>query len=266
MAIQLIDKIKQKNNGTFKLVDASDINWDAKVPGDKLPEDVVTDSKMNTAISQAVANAHHLKRVVLNTGDALPTTGNADTIYMKSKSDSGSDDVYDEYMWINNRYELIGNSKVDLSGYATKGELTANGTSTLAAAKSYADTQREAAKTAAASDASAKTSQALANAKAYTDREKGKYLPLAGGTLAGRVSGVVDPQAETDIANKRYVDDLVRQSHPTGLLTEADFAPGTTKGTFKVRSKEVGIKGLGSAAYVDVADIEANILTWKPLS
>ena len=28
MAILLIDKIKQKNNGTFKLMDAIDINWE----------------------------------------------------------------------------------------------------------------------------------------------------------------------------------------------------------------------------------------------
>ena len=28
MAIELIDKIKQKNNGGFKLVDAVDVDWD----------------------------------------------------------------------------------------------------------------------------------------------------------------------------------------------------------------------------------------------
>lgn len=28
MAIELIDKIKQKNNGAFKLVDAADVDWD----------------------------------------------------------------------------------------------------------------------------------------------------------------------------------------------------------------------------------------------
>ena len=28
MAIELIDKIKQKNNGGFKLVDADDVDWD----------------------------------------------------------------------------------------------------------------------------------------------------------------------------------------------------------------------------------------------
>ena len=33
MAIELIDKIKQKNNGGFKLVDADDVDWD--VTGEK---------------------------------------------------------------------------------------------------------------------------------------------------------------------------------------------------------------------------------------
>lgn len=39
MAIQLIDKIKQKNDGAFKLVDAADIEWG----GFKLPQDAVPD-------------------------------------------------------------------------------------------------------------------------------------------------------------------------------------------------------------------------------
>ena len=65
MPIQLIDKIKQRNNGTFKLVDASDINWDVNVPSDKVPADYVKKDAMNTAIAQAVAAAPHLKRVVL---------------------------------------------------------------------------------------------------------------------------------------------------------------------------------------------------------
>ena len=40
MSILLIDKIKQKNNGTFKLMDAIDINWD----GFSMPNDVTIDA------------------------------------------------------------------------------------------------------------------------------------------------------------------------------------------------------------------------------
>lgn len=98
MAIYLIDKIKQKNGGTFKLVDASDINWDIDLPGDKLPDTVPTKDEMNTAINTAVANAHHLKRQVV---DTLPEVADADpdTIYMVPSGQTG-DSQYDEYILV----------------------------------------------------------------------------------------------------------------------------------------------------------------------
>ena len=82
MPIQLIDKIKPKNNGTFKLVDASDINWDINVPSDKVPADYVKKDAMDNAIAQAVAAAPHLKRIVLAKGSTLPAVGEDNTIYM----------------------------------------------------------------------------------------------------------------------------------------------------------------------------------------
>jgi len=43
------------------------------------------------------------------------------TIYLVPKTGSGSD-IYDEYLYINNTWELIGNTAVDLSNYYTKTE------------------------------------------------------------------------------------------------------------------------------------------------
>lgn len=255
--IELIAKIKQKNAGTFKLLDASDINWDIALPSDKLPAGTVTTTQMNTAINQAVANAHHLKRVVLDADTDLPTTGDADTIYMKPKTGSAGD-VYDEYMWINNAYERIGSSNVDLTNYATKSYVDSKGSDTLTQAKTYADTQTNAAKTAAATDASTKANNALTEAKKYTDQEKAKYLPLTGGTMTGKLTGIVTPENESDAVNKKYVDDVVQQTTPQGLLTQADFNTGKTNGTFAVKDKEVKIAGLGSAAYINVEDIAIN--------
>lgn len=41
---------------------------------------------------------------------------------MKSKTGS-TNDVYDEYIWVNNKWELIGTTSVDLSGYLKASEL-----------------------------------------------------------------------------------------------------------------------------------------------
>lgn len=61
---------------------------------------------------------------------ALPQTGDAQTIYMLPKADSAATDVYDEYIYTNNAWEKIGNTQTDLSQYYTKSE-----TDTLLASK-----------------------------------------------------------------------------------------------------------------------------------
>jgi len=53
---------------------------------------------------------------------ALPQTGDAQTIYMLPKADSAATDVYDEYIYTNNAWEKIGNTQTDLSQYYTKSE------------------------------------------------------------------------------------------------------------------------------------------------
>lgn len=56
--------------------------------------------------------------------DTLPETGESGVIYLVPK-DGAAPDVYDEYVWITatQTFELIGSTKVDLTDYATKGEL-----------------------------------------------------------------------------------------------------------------------------------------------
>lgn len=58
-----------------------------------------------------------LKRSIVS---SLPSTGiDENTIYMVANSGSGND-AYDEYLYVNNRWEKIGSSAVDLTDYATK--------------------------------------------------------------------------------------------------------------------------------------------------
>ena len=83
-------------------------------------EDYTDSSEMQTAIAEAVASAGHLKRTVVAT---LPESEqDEDTIYM-IKDGTGTDQ-YTEYMWINNAWETIGSTRVDLSDYVTSESLT----------------------------------------------------------------------------------------------------------------------------------------------
>lgn len=50
---------------------------------------------------------------------SLPSTGVKGTIYLVAHS-HGTGDIYDEYIWITNKFEKIGSTDIDLSNYATK--------------------------------------------------------------------------------------------------------------------------------------------------
>ena len=53
----------------------------------------------------------------------LPTQDiSTTTIYLVPKQTAGTQDVYDEYIYVNNAWELIGDTEVDLSNYYTKTE------------------------------------------------------------------------------------------------------------------------------------------------
>lgn len=55
--------------------------------------------------------------------DSLPTTGEAGTLYFIKKSDPEQGDIYEEYMWLNNAWEKVGSTKIDLSDYVKKSDL-----------------------------------------------------------------------------------------------------------------------------------------------
>ena len=68
----------------------------------------------------------------------LPETGVNGTIYLVNHA-HGTDDVYDEYLWIESyrKFEKIGNTDIDLSSYAKKTDLNSYLT-TSAASSTYA--------------------------------------------------------------------------------------------------------------------------------
>lgn len=49
----------------------------------------------------------------------LPSVGDPHTIYFILKQDSSTGDVYDEWMYIDGNWEMVGNTQIDLSDYAT---------------------------------------------------------------------------------------------------------------------------------------------------
>ena len=80
-------------------------------------------SQVSSAIASAVSDITSFEYQVVS---QLPQSGSKGIIYLLSHS-HGEQDVYDEYIWIPNEtsgsFEKIGNTDIDLSGYALASEL-----------------------------------------------------------------------------------------------------------------------------------------------
>lgn len=53
----------------------------------------------------------------------LPVSGEANKIYLVPNAEQGEQNVKDEYIWVDGKWEIIGSTKVDLSNYYNKGEV-----------------------------------------------------------------------------------------------------------------------------------------------
>lgn len=80
-----------------------------------------TASQVTSAINSALADITGISFEVVT---SLPSTGAAGTIYLISNSGSGTN-TYDEYIYVNNKWEMIGTTNVDLSSYWNTSNLTA---------------------------------------------------------------------------------------------------------------------------------------------
>ena len=76
--------------------------------------------KTESEIQSMIEKASSLKKEVVT---SLPTTGKDDVIYLVKDEKGKDNNNYLEYLWLNGKYELIGSTQVDLSGYVTKEEL-----------------------------------------------------------------------------------------------------------------------------------------------
>lgn len=76
--------------------------------------------KTESEIQAMIEKASSLKKEVVT---SLPTTGKDDVIYLVQDPKGKDNNNYLEYLWLNGKYELIGSTQVDLSGYAKKSDM-----------------------------------------------------------------------------------------------------------------------------------------------
>lgn len=86
---------------------------------------VASTAFVQTAVSNAIAGVTQFKFQIV---ESLPTTGSAGVIYLVAHS-HGTSDGYDEYIWITDgstgKFEKLGNTDIDLSGYVKTSQMSA---------------------------------------------------------------------------------------------------------------------------------------------
>lgn len=209
--------------------------------------DAYTKTEVDSHITSAVANAHHLKREIVA---QLPevSAANEDTIYMVP--DSGSADaagsnksVYTEYMLINGAFERIGTSDTDLSNYFTKEQVTGAIATAKSEAADNAQTKADAAKDAAISAAQRDATTKANAAKEAAIVEAGKKADTAEKNAKAYADGLAKNYATADQGKKADT-----------ALQAADVIEGTVNGAISVKGSSVKVHGLGTAAYAATDD------------
>ena len=200
--------------------------------GDSLADygitDAYTKTETDSKIDQKIAASQHLTKVVLGDEEDLPepTEATQNAIYMKKVTGGSGNQYYEEFIVVDDKWEKIGDTAVDLSNYATQSWVT----SQIQPVSTKADTNAAAIGVINGSGEGsinkAKT-DAVAEAKSYADGLAGNYATAAQGTKA-------------DTA-----------------LQKADITEGTTNGTIAVKGTDVAVHGLKSAAYAETTAFDA---------
>lgn len=112
--VNVIESVKV--NGTAQAISAKSVNITVPTKTSQLTND--SSFATQTYVNQQIGAIDKLKKAVV---EALPSSNiDTNTIYLVPKSSTESGNYYDEYMYINGKWELIGNSKTDMTGFVKK--------------------------------------------------------------------------------------------------------------------------------------------------
>lgn len=101
----------------------NDSNFITNVVNDLVNYYTKTDTYTKTEVNNLIASISSLNILIVQT---LPTEDiSTTTIYFVPRTTSETRNIYDEFIYINNAWEKIGSTEIDLSNYWSKTELTA---------------------------------------------------------------------------------------------------------------------------------------------
>lgn len=164
--------------------------------------------------------------------DSLPTEDiSTTTVYMIPSQQSSQDNIYDEYMYINESWEKIGSSAVDLTDYLKRDGDSSNNTVTFTSNDSGPDGEH-----------------AILSVDKLTTGEK--------------ISSIMNKISRI-FTNTRYILDLLGTNDITSESVK--IGDGTVTGALRTLNDSLNIIGTYNRAS-NVASIEVNSSTWTKLT
>ena len=109
----LLQQIKVK-------MDAMAVTIDSTVTADGI--NAVNGKAVYDFVTAAIAGISGFHAEIVS---VLPDVGQTNILYLVAKSTAASGNGYDEYLYINGAWELIGSTDIDLSGYVQASEMHA---------------------------------------------------------------------------------------------------------------------------------------------
>lgn len=111
----LLQQIKSK-------IDASAVKIDTTISASSTNDSAAGSKAVYDFVTKAIADISGFHAEIVS---ELPETGKTNILYLVAKSEAASGNGYDEYLYINGAWELIGSTDIDLSGYVQASEMHA---------------------------------------------------------------------------------------------------------------------------------------------
>lgn len=155
--------------------------------------------KTETEIQTMINNSAKLKKEVVT---SLPSSGKEDIIYLlKNKNDNNN--FYTEYLWIGGKWEIIGDTKVDLTDYAKKSDIKTKLSEMISDSTHRTVTDSE---------------------KATWDTVTNKVAKVTGKSLSTNdFTDVAKEKVDAIPSNPKYTDTVTTINDKTGAISKADI-------------------------------------------
>lgn len=156
----------------------------------------------------------------------LPTKGEANTIYLIPKDDSGNNDIFDEYIYANSEWEKIGSTAIDLTDYVQNTDYATD--SAAGVIKTSSDMGAEVDNNGLLKSVT-KTYSEYENLSSSSFISKGTLNNYVAGAGLVSSSDLATVAASGDYNDLNNIPDVLEKNNITAYTPSGDYNPATKK-------------------------------------